>query len=1236
MTTRHAPPVRVLTRPPIAPPPPSPSDPPPPPPPPPAAAAAAVLLLVARSFPERRGGRSRRPERRLLVAAPQQGPRSPRLRVGRRRPGPPLGGDGAKEWFGRRRVSYYYDEERGVLYLQFCSTSCPAALPPSEVASGFDSFVEEGEFGDLQGLLFMFSVCHIIIHLQEGSHFDTQILKSFRILQAAKQALAPFPLFTTFPQCTPVILFVFVDDYLEVAHASSHVEEASETSSVNVSANLSSSSRSALPTNAPGSVVVLARPISKSEGGFKKRLQSSLEAQIRFLIKKCRTLSGSETSHAGSRGGASSSAPLFLLDASRAVVLLDRSTTRSGESLEFAMGLVEDVLNGKATSDSLLLESHSQSNNKEDITSIKEFIHRQSDVLRGRGGLVANTNGGSAAGVGMVAVAAAAAAASAASGKAVTAPELPSLESWLSSSKIVLHGILTGKRGCIDEIEVNKRKPRQRNINSPQVEGIALKGAEPVDVAVSWLERGKGLNMKFSTSWCQKALPSAREIYLKDLPACYSTSQHETHLAKALHAFRSMVKGPAVQHFLKMLKDECVSIWTSGRQLCDAVSLTGKPCVHQRHSIEGVDSLSADAKPHSSGYVFLHACPCGRTRRLRADHFDFKSANDVNCSSDCEKLLPALQIPETSNREPINASSWRLLRLGNSKYYDPSKGLLQSGFHATEKYLLKWTIYLEKQKKMDGSPPKTIQPDDTARSDTDPVSDCNASTDMKWSINMKSYPGHVQHGNDNSGKTDDIFSDSKTISFGRGFPNFMIKRPFSEVVAGSAAADSAFPPLQQRKQSPLVKKKVIKQITAEDSAPEQIHTNVDHNASNRFQGSNVIPVNTSAGEKVSSKTSLKNVSAYLGFEYECPHGHRFLLNRKFLDELGSLYSPQNDSDFPPSDVTSDSSQLDENGGHNKVQLGSDGIASTRKKLRNMNKSKEILANGNSVHNQSAHLPGKRKEHYQTTSRLSRAPEFVEDLGERLHSFSLDNGGCAPSLLNRKLPIYMSCPHCKLLKKKDTSNVQFASTISQLQRIFLVTPPFPVILAIDPVVQFEASCLPSSIPDCEQKLQFNLGCQRQLVLRAALRRDASSCQATQVHGPLCGRWIREVNLKEATLHQYVVSLTSASREIGAGTDTPIPLSGRPSKTTTELYRSCIKLTRWGISPNSKQEPSAKGSGGDKGGDVERRWVPVLVSACFLAHRKYLPRLFFSHGGGGGGGGASEPPKGGRGPTAAKSR
>ncbi|KAJ8563503.1 hypothetical protein K7X08_031955 [Anisodus acutangulus] len=78
--------------------------------------------------------------------------------------------------------------------------------------------------------------------------------------------------------------------------------------------------------------------------------------------------------------------------------------------------------------------------------------------------------------------------------------------------------------------------------------------------------------------------------------------------------------------------------------------------------------------------------------------------------------------------------------------------------------------------------------------------------------------------------------------------------------------------------------------------------------------------------------------------------------------------------------------------------------------------------------------------------------------------------------DRSLPIYMNCPHCMELKSmNDPADVRFAGTISQLQRIILVTPHFPVILAASPVIQFEEACLPPSVPDCKKKLQFSLGC-----------------------------------------------------------------------------------------------------------------------------------------------------------------
>lgn len=958
-------------------------------------------------------------------------------------------------------------------------------------------------------------VCHVIVYIQEGSHFGTRVLRNFRVLQAAKHAMAPFLKSQTSPplssrshssssssrptsstnnpspgrgggnlsrnasaislmsglgsytslfpgQCIPVTLFVFLDDFSNLPNSSTNGEDSSDTSSLSQSSNMSSVAKPNLSAKGSGSVVVLARPASRSEGGFRKKLQSSLEAQIRFLIKKCRTLSGSEITHSGMRtGGTSSSAPLFSLDASRAVVLLDQFSNQRGESLEFATGLVEDVLNRKATSDSLLLESHGQSASKEDLISVKEFIYRQSDILRGRGGLV-NTNSGPAAGVGMVAVAAAAAAASAASGKTLTTPDLPNLEVWLTSSHHILSKVLCAKGGCLDELEIIKRKPRPRNTVSPAVEG-SLKGTNPVDVAVSWLQSGRGLNTKFSTLWCQRAIPAAKEIYLKDLPACYPTSQHEAHLDKALHAFHSMVKGPAVQLFAKKLEDECTSIWKSGRQLCDAISLTGKPCMHQRHDVEaGISDVESSPKPHSSGYFFLHACACGRSRQLRPDPFDFESA-DASCFSDCDKLLPAIKLPEIKVAGPIQSSSWSLLRIGGARYYEPSKGLLQSGFCATQKFLLKWTIYLEKQKIPNGSIESIAKQGSVTR-----LPKVDYIADAKKTGVRQSHLA-VQNGvEDQRTSLDIIKADDKKISFGRGFPIFKMRKPFSEVVAGSVAADSAFPPLQQRKLPTSGSEKGMKQSRPSNQNVERVTAVIDHQVSQNSQdisftqgpldgngnsscrdgdpflriGSNVVPVYLNGGERSKSHSSSKHVIVYFGFEHECPHGHRFLLNAEHLTELGSLYSLSEESHTSSTDRASRNqayhTKVSKNDSWGKVnQSSNESLAASINKDRDVDKLNEMIHNGDLNADGLIHtsIPLKEKN---LTSILAKHPNLMKDFGGDLQAISMDGDDRAFSMLNRNLPIYMICPHCRRSRnKKDTPKVMFASGISQLKRIFLV-------------------------------------------------------------------------------------------------------------------------------------------------------------------------------------------------------
>lgn len=1057
-----------------------------------------------------------------------------------------------KDWLKCRKISFFHEEEKGILYLQFSSIRCPVMEGFEEDGLGFDSMLEEREFGDLQGMLFMFSVCHVIVFFHEGSRFDVQILKKFRILQSAKHAMAPFVRSRTTPplpsklnssssqvsvsgvtsnrspgksggilrrngssislmsglgsytslfpgHCTPVTLFVFLDDFSD-NYPGSNVEESVDTSSLNQSSSSNSSARSSLPTKGSGPVVVLSRT-SKSEGGIRKKLQSSLEAQIRFSIKKCRTLTGTEAGYAGRKsGGISSSAPLFSLDAAKAVALVDRSSNQRGESLDFATSLVENILNGTRSSDSLLLESHNQSSYKEDILSVKEFIYRQSDILRGRGGVVANTNNGSA--VGMVAVAAAAAAASAASGKALTTPDLPSLEIWLSSSRLILHGILSAKRCSMDELEISTRKSRQRNAFPPVVETNSSKLTDPLEIAVSFLESGKGLNTRFSTVWCQKALPVAKDVYLNDLPPCYPTSMHRAHLEKALCAFSSMVKGPAVQLYLKRLEDECTSVWSSGRQLCDAVSLTGKPCMHQKHDVETCNLLAKDEiKPHSSGYVFLHACACGRVRQLRSDPFDFEAANVTSsCYQECDKLLSAIQLPQGNDTGPIQPSSWSLIRVGGARYYEPSKGLLQSGFSATQKFLFEWKIFLEKSKEPIKSA-SSVQEVVNHRLSSEPNIETVADADRKRT--SSTYQGEIPNevevlGNSQSDKNK--LGNSK-IRLGKGPPNFTMRKPFSEVVAGSTAADSGFPPLQSKKQTSLASEKGVKQLTIVGRRVEQVSEKIDNQGSQKVEdavadkienskvsknsnpvleiGSTVISLSTNTRENSETSSSSKHVTVYVGFEHECPRGHRFMLTPELLSELGSRYAVNEESHLQYSCANildhkvAEPSQSVKNGGRSKVHRHASGIITTASKDSNTGTSKDIMANAN------RHPDGLMQ--YSLSSEvqnsLSIARNTMKDVEDTMQAVTLEDGGNAFSLLDRNLPVYIKCPHCRTSKnKRDPPNVKFAGTISQLQRIFLVTPAFPVLLASCPVIQFEKSCLPLSVPDLEQKLQFTLGCQ----------------------------------------------------------------------------------------------------------------------------------------------------------------
>lgn len=254
---------------------------------------------------------------------------------------------------------------------------------------------------------------------------------------------------------------------------------------------------------------------------------------------------------------------------------------------------------------------------------------------------------GSSGGAGMVAAAAAAAAASASGGASGATkplhnpPDLPTVTAWFSASQILSDALTSAwenrhtvktepatveRNENLKSQESSPRKSIRRYSQSSQSAAHANSSGGTSNVSVAFRQRAASLDgvissldsatdidHKFSEMWCKRLLPTAFEVYLKDLPSTYPTIVHNAHLQKALVVFHNMVRGPAVLSYVGKLTASCEAIWHSGRQLCDAVSLTGKPCRHLVHDVINAVSDSS-----------LEACDTGAETEIKVQKRDRK------------------------------------------------------------------------------------------------------------------------------------------------------------------------------------------------------------------------------------------------------------------------------------------------------------------------------------------------------------------------------------------------------------------------------------------------------------------------------------------------------------------------------------------------------------------------------------------------------------------------------------
>ncbi|KAK5887327.1 hypothetical protein CesoFtcFv8_015936 [Champsocephalus esox] len=176
---------------------------------------------------------------------------------------------------------------------------------------------------------------------------------------------------------------------------------------------------------------------------------------------------------------------------------------------------------------------------------------------------------------------------------------------------------------------------------------------------------------KFSENRCQKALPLAHSAYQSNLPHNYTTTVHKNQLAQALRVYSQHARGVAFQRYALQLHEDCYKFWSNGHQLCEERSLTDQHCVHKFHLLPQTgEKTDMDRNPpilnHNSRGRSTSACNCGRKQAPREDPFDIQAANydfyqmlDEKCCGKLERIdFPVFQ-PSTLDPAPATNQAQR-------------------------------------------------------------------------------------------------------------------------------------------------------------------------------------------------------------------------------------------------------------------------------------------------------------------------------------------------------------------------------------------------------------------------------------------------------------------------------------------------------------------------------------------------------------------------------------------------
>jgi len=152
---------------------------------------------------------------------------------------------------------------------------------------------------------------------------------------------------------------------------------------------------------------------------------------------------------------------------------------------------------------------------------------------------------------------------------------------------------------------------------------------------------------KLSETRCKKFLPLAIQYYEDGLPSKYTRRFHEQRLQTTVEYFATYARGSSYKRYVQQLIEQCTKLWHDGRQLCEAISLTGNPCKNELHRVLGDEDSPSYAhlpvRSHKSDVQYMSASNCGQILQKRDDPFDLKEAN-YDFYQDLNKILSSKPI----------------------------------------------------------------------------------------------------------------------------------------------------------------------------------------------------------------------------------------------------------------------------------------------------------------------------------------------------------------------------------------------------------------------------------------------------------------------------------------------------------------------------------------------------------------------------------------------------------------